>query len=454
MVPQLAAAVVEIANIIAAGMDGEIIDRIALAYQLSSMKPYQIASIFCEERYAIIEASTKSGKTHGCIAWLFNQASIGGAPGRNYWWVAPVYSQAEEAYRRMKLAIPIPFRKANNSNLSLIIPNGATIWFKTGEKPDNLYGADVYAAVIDEGSRFREEAWYAIRSTLTATRGPVRIIGNVKGKKNWFYAIARAAEAGEPNMHYARITADDAVAAGVLQADEILDAKKRFTENVFKELYMAEPSDDGGNPFGQEYIDACVAPLSVLDPVVFGVDLAKSVDHTVIIGLDIKGYVCFFKRFQKPWKETIETIIDDTKEGRVLIDSTGVGDPIVEGLQRDEGDNDAQFESFKFTSESKQRIMEGLAVAIQRQNIHYPEGVIKSELEIFEYEYTRTGVKYSAPEGFHDDCVCALALAWSMYTTAHGFKPSAALAHNRKIISNLDTDESQDDLPDWMGGQG
>jgi hypothetical protein len=33
------------------------------------------------------------------------------------------------------------------------------------------------------------------------------------------------------------------------------------------------------------------------------------------------------------------------------------------------------------------------------------------ELETFEYEYTRTGVRYSAPEGLHDDCVCALALA-------------------------------------------
>jgi hypothetical protein len=37
--------------------------------------------------------------------------------------------------------------------------------------------------------------------------------------------------------------------------------------------------------------------------------------------------------------------------------------------------------------------------------------VLISELEEFEYEYTRTGVRYSAPEGFYDDYVCALALA-------------------------------------------
>jgi hypothetical protein len=33
------------------------------------------------------------------------------------------------------------------------------------------------------------------------------------------------------------------------------------------------------------------------------------------------------------------------------------------------------------------------------------------ELEQFEYQYTRTGVRYAAAEGLHDDCVCALALA-------------------------------------------
>jgi hypothetical protein len=55
--------------------------------------------------------------------------------------------------------------------------------------------------------------------------------------------------------------------------------------------------------------------------------------------------------------------------------------------------------------------MEGLAVAIQSGDIWYPEGVIVNELESFEYVYTRTGVKYSAPAGEWDDTVIALGLA-------------------------------------------
>src|SRR5205823_2825859 len=58
-------------------------------------------AIFCAERYAIIEASTKAGKTVGCIIWLAEQAFAGQA-GRNYWWVAPIYPQAKIAFRRLK----------------------------------------------------------------------------------------------------------------------------------------------------------------------------------------------------------------------------------------------------------------------------------------------------------------------------------------------------------------
>ncbi len=139
---------------------------------------------------------------------------------------------------------------------------------------------------------------------------------------------------------------------------------------------------------------------------VAGCDLAKSHDFTVIIGLDEDGNVCFFERFQKSWNDTV---IDIRAKIAVpcFVDSTGVGDAVLESLQ----DGRNNFIGFKFTSASKQQIMEGLRLAIHQQKIGFPEGVITNELESFEYEYTRTGVRYSAPTGEFDDCVCALALA-------------------------------------------
>jgi hypothetical protein len=140
--------------------------------------------------------------------------------------------------------------------------------------------------------------------------------------------------------------------------------------------------------------------------VVYGVDLAKSFDWTVIIGLDQNGAVCHFDRFQMDWRQTTQKVATLPKVP-IYIDSTGVGDPIGEDIARVR-----DVVLFKFTSQSKQQIMEGLAVAIQGRRVTFPDGVIKQELENFEYEYTRTGVRYTAPGGMHDDAVCALALAW------------------------------------------
>ena len=376
-------------------------------YQRPPMYEQQFAAIWCEERYSVIEASTKSGKTFGCICWLIEQAMVPPVKNANFWWVAPVSVQARIAFTRMKNYLPENIRVVNESRMTITLLNGSEISFKSADNPDSLYGEDVYAAVVDEASRCKEEVWHAVRSTLTATRGAIRIIGNVKGRKNWAYQLARKAESGVPGWKYSKITAADAVAANILKADEVAEAQRDLPEQVFKELYLAEPSDDQGNPFGVEAIEKCVAPMSNKEPVCWGWDLAKSVDWTWGIGLDEDGAVCRSERWQSPWEETLKRIVNITGDIPALVDSTGVGDAILEFLAK-AGSN---FEGFKFTSTSKQQLMERLAVAIQQQQITFPEGQLFHELLSFEYVYTRTGAQYSAPSGLHDDGVCSLALA-------------------------------------------
>ena len=342
--------------------------KIPIIYKRPPLTDYQLSALFHHKRYGFIEGTTKCGKTYGGMTWLGEQAMFG--KFINYWWVAPVYPQAKIAFTRLKYAMPENICKANETDLTLTLPNKHILWFKSGEKPDNLFGEDVGAAMIDEGSRMREESWHAIRSTLTATRGPLRAIGNVKGRKNWFYNMCRKAESGDKDMHYAKITAHDAIAAGILSSEEIDDAKRMLPEQVFNELYLAIPSEDGGNPFGLKHIALCVQPLSTNEPFVYGVDLAKSVDYTVIIGLDESGHVCRFERFQKPWKETKEIIRETVGQVPALVDSTGVGDPVLEDLQRGAFN---RFEGYQFTSPSKQKLMEGLTGGIQ----HIPSCIIK-----------------------------------------------------------------------------
>ncbi len=278
-----------------------------LIYTRPWLAPYQTAIIDAPERYTVTFANTKGGKTASHIVWLFEQA-LQGRKGQSFWWIAPVYAQAEIAFRRFKEQTSARLFTANESKLRLQLPNGALIEFKSAEKPDNLYGDDVYAAVFDEFTRAREEAWFALRSTLTKTRAKCKLIGNVKGKKNWGYRLAERARQGEDGYEFHKITAWDAVAAGILEKEEVEQAERDLPAHVFKELYLAEPADDDSNPFGLEHINGCIEPLAHGPIEYYGVDLAKKKDWTVIIGLNSQRKVAYFDRFRKDWKATREEI--------------------------------------------------------------------------------------------------------------------------------------------------
>jgi hypothetical protein len=373
----------------------------------------QYAAVHDPRRISVIEAATKCGKTSSCLVWLLGHAWNDKTAGHSYWWVAPVYQQSRIAFDRMKawLRQADPHKrvwKSHDTEMWVELASGSRIWFKSGDDPDNLYGEDVYGAVLDEATRMREESWHAVRSTLTATRAPVRIIGNVRGRRNWVHRLAQRAQQ-EPagDIGYHRLTAWDAVEGGVIRREEVEAAQRDLPASVFRELYLAEPSDDGGNPFGIEAIAKCVRPDTEGAVAVWGVDLAKSQDWTVACGLDINGSVVALDRWQGQWADTKRRLTGMIGETPALIDSTGVGDPIVEDLQRDL----PNVEGFKFTAPSKQQLMEGLAAAIQQGRIGIPDGWLRAELEAFGYEHTRTGVRYEAPAGLHDDGVCALALA-------------------------------------------
>jgi hypothetical protein len=108
------------------------------------------------------------------------------------------------------------------------------------------------------------------------------------------------------------------------------------------------------------------------------------------------------------------------------------------------------FQGFHFSAPAKQQLMEGLALAIHQRRVHVPAGLIVAELETFEYEYGRTGVRYCAPEGLHDDCVCALALAVRQYATEFNGIPL-------RLVTSIGAGGSGGSMAfkralDWLGG--
>lgn len=359
----------------------------------------------CDKRFIVVMCGRRFGKSELSQIIGIKEAITGGQVA----YITPTYKLAKAFFERLTAALPF---KNNISNLKIYCPNNGSIEFYTGERLDNLRGRKFHLVIIDEAAFIPdlESGWQnSIRPTLTDYEGKAVFLSTPRGK-NFFYSMFM--KQGEADWQSFKFTTYD---NPYINTKEIDEAKLQLPEVVFEQEYLANPAENSANPFGNAYIKNCIRPISSQQIVSYGIDLAKSVDFTVIIGLDNGGNVAYFDRFQMDWHNTKETI-RRLPIAPILADSTGVGDPILEDLKR-EGIN---IEGLKFTSQSKQQLMEGLAQAIQQGKISYPEGVIVDELDIFEYQFTANGVRYSAPSGFHDDCVMALALAWQNHNLKRG----------------------------------
>lgn len=347
-------------------------------------------------RFRVVMCGRRFGKSE------LSQIEIitNGLMGKNVAYITPTYKLAKTFFEKLTQVVPF---ENNKSDLIMTFPNGGSVEFFTGERLDNLRGRKFHFVVIDEASFIQnlEDGWLnSIRPTLTDYKGKALFVSTPKGK-NYFYSLFMNNSNEWESFKFS--TYDNPY----IDKNEIDDARRQLPEAVFEQEYMANPMENAANPFGSQQILSCVKPLSTLEPSYYGIDLAKSFDYSVIIGLDKNGQVAYFNRFQKDWKQTRETILSIDRNKPVYIDSTGVGDAITEDLQK----HFNSMTGFKYTSHSKQQLMELLASKIHSQEVTFPEGEIKNELEIFEYQYTATGVRYNAPSGYHDDCVNALALA-------------------------------------------
>jgi hypothetical protein len=351
------------------------------------------------KRFNVLACGRRWGKSALAVN-LLSEPAIAGHPTGYF---TPTYKLLDGTYTECLVTLePIIRRKNEHQFIELI--TGGRIEFWTLE--NELAGRSrKYKRVIMDEAAFNKDLWKrwteSIRPTLTDLKGDGWFLSTPKGK-NDFYKLFSRHKAGEENwMSWQMPT----VANPYIDPLEIEDARHDLPALAFSQEYLAEFNENVANPFGIQFIQQCTFPISNLPAVCYGVDVARSFDWTVIIGLDKNCQVCHFDRFQRDWRQTTQAIVN-LPNVPIAIDGTGVGGPIGEDVGRVK-----DVDIVIFTQHSKQQMMEALALAIQQRRVAFPEGVITDELSNFEYEYTRTGVKYSAPSGLHDDAVCSLALA-------------------------------------------
>jgi hypothetical protein len=306
-----------------------------------NLAPYQKQILESKSRFTITEASTKVGKTYSHIIWLYAKAHEGeNYEGRNFWWVAPVYNQAKIAFNRLRRYLSQSgLYKFNESNLICYCPNGAEIHFKSAEKPDNLYGEDVYAAVFDEAPRAREDAWYALRSTLSSTQAPCKLIGNFGGISNWVHKLKEKSKT-DSEYHYFKITCWDAVDAGILDLEEVEQAKKDLPKKIFAALYEAEALEDEGQLIQNESIEKLFSNTHIQSGVKYiTADIARlGNDKTVVFVWDGLRVVEIKEMQVSRVNESVDLVNSlkakyNVNTNNIIVDEDGVGGGVKDYLK-------------------------------------------------------------------------------------------------------------------------
>ena len=391
------------------------------------------------ERFNVIRCGRRFGKTQlGELLAL--EVALDAKP---VGWFSPTYKLLHEVWKDLLKTLE-PFGKlliVNKSERIITLPNGGLIEFWSLDSHRAVRGRKYARAIIDEAAFVKDlnQSWNGmIRPTLADYRGDAYILSTPVQAFDYFNGSMY--QFGLDNVKGWKSFSMPTITNPYIHPDEIEDARLTMPDAAFRNEFLAEPAESSQSPFGYEAIEAaCVLEVPTYNPVdVWGVDLAKSVDWTVAIGLERNGDTAQFQRFQTDWRNTTSRLNRMLKSNFALVDSTGVGDPIVERL----ADGNPLVEGFKFTSTSRQSLLEGLATALQCGEVRFPKGIIEQELKSFRHEYSfKTGrARFSAPDGVHDDCVMAAALAVRARTS----RPSRI---------NLEVDDSYVDIyneeDDW-----
>jgi hypothetical protein len=332
------------------------------------------------------------------------------------WWVAPSYKVAAVGWRQLKrLAQQIPGTAIWEGDRKAEFPGNGWFQVRSADDPDTLRGEGLNRVVIDECAFVSEAAWTeAIRPALSDRKGDALLISTPKGQ-NWFWRswVKGRAEGGDWKSW-----SFPSVSNPFLDPAEIESARHDLPERTFIQEYLAEFLPDAGGVFRNiaGAIDAGRSQPDRYDKAaryVLGVDLARVEDFTVIDAMDSTGRQVYHERFnQISWERQVNAIASASARygnAPVYLDTTGVGDPPHEMLRK----AGVRVHPYPMTNASKEALIDNLAMRIERGTTRLMDVPAQGdELRAYRYELTPSrNVRMNAPEGMHDDCVIALALA-------------------------------------------
>lgn len=368
----------------------------------------------CRARFIVANCGRRFGKTRYGV---LRQARLS-LNGKRCWWIAPTYKLARVAWRafyRIALQLPDLFT-VSLSDKRIESVTGGSVTVHSSDDPSGLRSEGLDDATLDEMAFGKAGVWsQAIRPALTDRKGSALIISTPFGKNHFFHLYQRALrdETGKwKAFHF------PSIANPFLDPAEIEAAREDMSEREFRQEYLAEFLDDGGEVF--RHVRECCTGTELERGLperryVMGVDWGKVNDYTVLSVIDDEaGELVFRDRFNRIdytlQKERLIALHERFHTTEILAEKNSMGEPLIDDL----ANAGLPIRPFVTTNVSKKLIIDALSLAFERRSIKiYPNASLVAELEAYDQERLPGGsIRFGAPEGQHDDQVISLALAW------------------------------------------
>lgn len=184
------------------------------------------------ERFGVVVAHRRAGKTVAAIFDLVDAAIRCPKPDGRFAYVAPLYAQAKDvAWTYLKRAVsPLPGVTINESELRVDLPNGSRIRLYGADNYDRLRGIYLDGVVLDEFADMDPRAWSEVIRPALADRGGWAVfIGTPKGR-NAFADLYERAEA-DPEWYALRLRASQ---TGIIPTQELEALRAELTPNEFR----------------------------------------------------------------------------------------------------------------------------------------------------------------------------------------------------------------------------
>lgn len=365
-------------------------------------------------RFNVVNCGRRFGKTSLGLDRCATPATLAYPIG----WFSPTYKMLLEVWREaVRIFGPITARRsAQDHRLEFV--TGGLLEFWSLDNPDVARGRKYRRVVVDEAAMIPAlvDAWnYVLRPTLVDYSGDAWFLSTPKGL-NGFWQMWQWGQ--DPAMAEWRSWQMPTAINPAIPVSEIEAMRLTMPAQVFAQEILADFIEDGSGVF-RRVREAATAPRQTERQrdrqYGFGVDFGKHQDFTVISVIDLKEraqvYMDRFNQIDYHVQVSRLTALCERFDPTIIVaERNSMGEPLIEQLQR----QGLPIYPFLTTNASKTDAIDALALAFEREQIKIlNDQTLIGELQAYTMERLPSGLlRYSAPDGLHDDCVMSLALAW------------------------------------------